>query len=119
MYPFTENCPCSSPGPMLMTATASRLASATYSVLLSGENANAHGCVPGATGLVGFSSVSLRPTCPLLRSSSAISDAFHSATNARPPHCGTASAMGKVAGTVLLDALPISLLDPARFRVQQ
>ena len=38
-----------------------------------------------AMGLVGLSRASLRPTVRFARSSSAISEAFHSATNARAP----------------------------------
>ncbi len=65
---------------MSTTATASRFASATYSVFPSGEISSAHGCVPGFTGSLGFSNANFRPTVPFFRSSSTTSLAFQSAT---------------------------------------
>ena len=95
-YIRRTGCPCPYPLPPLIStaATASRFASATYSVFPSGLISIAHGCVPGFTGSLGFSSASLRPTFPFTRSSSTTSLAFHSATNPRVPSFDTATATG-------------------------
>jgi hypothetical protein len=57
--------PKTAPAPTFTAATASRLASATYSVFPSGESSNAQGCVPGAPDSKASAAPACAPPFPL------------------------------------------------------
>src|SRR5580692_5634379 len=73
--------------------------SATYNVFSLGLRSIAVGCEPGASGLSTSLSLIQRATLPLVRSSSAICEAFHRLHQARWPSCVATTVYGYADGT--------------------